>query len=798
MSNFFGNLRHAARSLSRAPASSLTIVLTVALGIGGTTAVFAIIQGVLLQPLPYPEPEQLVVVRTDVSGSSWGFSVADYLALEEQQTSFEDVALMRSGSMTWVGGEGAVLVSSRRVTPSFFRVLGIQPVLGRTFTQEEGKPQGGAPVIVTYGFWKSKLGGDPDVLGKTLQLDGAARTVVGLLPSAGGTFETGRDVFTPLQLEPPTRKGPFFYTAIGRLRRDVSRSVAATELHRINDRIFPMWQDSWTQRGSTWVMTDLKEAIVGDVGNVLLMTLGAVALVLLIACANTANLLVSRGSGQRRELAIRAALGASRGRLLWLLLSQAVLLALMGVAAGSALAALGIRATVNVGSDFIPRTNEIGFSPPVVLFLAVVTLASIAMFALIPSFQCSRIDPGRDLHMAGRGTTSGRGISRLRRALVASQFAITTPLLIGAVLLGVSLGQLHRVDTGFDPERVLTAGLVLPAEVDDPQSTWKRIAERVRMIPGVEAAGVSNGRPPAEYSWGNNFVLEDQPVPPGESQPTVPWLVVTPEYFDALGVRLVEGQMFKPDDESALEVLVDQTWARRFYPDRSPVGRRFRHGGCTGEGCDWWTVSGVVEDVRYTGLDNPGEGTMYMGFHLNPEPFAYLVMRTTVDPLSVLPSLRRMVRDVVPDAPIVQVATGRELIAGALFEPRYLSLLIGAFAGVALLLSLVGVHGVMVFFVQQHRKDIGTRIALGGTPSAVAGGVLQSTMRLVTAGTLIGVAGAFMLTRFLRSMLFGVVALDPTTFVGVALLLMGMGLVACLVPAARAARLNPMTTLREE
>jgi putative ABC transport system permease protein len=656
-------------------------------------------------------------------------------------------------------------------------------------------------VVVSHGLWARRLGGDETAVGRPIRLDGTDYTLVGVLPREVGPLEHKKEFFAAAQWATPSRKGPFFITAVGRLRRDVGRAAAEAELRAINQRIFPLWQASYQDRKATWAAMDLKEYVVGNVGTILLVVLGAVGFVLLIACTNAANLLVARATHRGRELAVRSALGASRGRLLQHLLSESVVLALGAALLGLALAALGIRLATTLGADYLPRTQEIGLHRPVLAFLAAITVGGGLLFGLVPSLHglSARLD--RALGSGGRSATDAVGPRRLRRALVVAQFAVATPLLIAAGLLTASLARLERVDPGFDGRGVISAGLFLPAGSYPDTAVpgfWVQARTRVESLPGVRSVAFSNARPPNEVPDINNFDLEDHPTPLGQSQPALPFVTATPEYFQVLGLRLVRGRLFDERDAEAQAppvVVVDQAWADRFFPGQDPVGRRFRAGGCTT--CPWTTVVGVVSAVKYSGLDHPDQGTVYV-----PMPSGlrsrYFVARTSVDPGSVLPSLRQAVRDLDPRLPLTNVATLEELRADSLEVPRYLSVLVGAFASVALLLSVVGVYGVMSYFVQQQLRDIGIRMALGAQPSSVVRMVVGHGMRVVALGVLAGIGGGLALTRFLSSLLFEVAATDTRTFAAVSTLMLVVALLACLLPARRAAGVDPARILRQD
>lgn len=797
------DLRGSARSLIKIPGLSLTIVATVGLGIGATAAVFAVVHTVLLKPLPYPEPGRLVRIYTDSPPNRWPLSVVDYQAIAEQQTAFESVAAFQNRIVTFNLDEVAERIWVRFVSPDYFPLLGIRPLHGRAFVPADAVLGAEPTAVLAHGFWRQRLGGDPDAIGSPIKLDGKDYRVIGVLTPDTGPLEARREVFPILQMEPPRRKGPFFLGVLGRLRSDTEPSVAEEELRAINARIFPLWKSSYSDSTATYGSETLHEYVVGDVGWRLLILLGAVGFVLLIASANATNLLVARGTQRGRELAMRAALGASRGRLLQHLLSESALLALGAAALGLVLARVAIDAVAGSGSSFVPRAAEISSSGPVLWFTLAVTLGGGLLFGLIPSLQVTRSHLEKELHRGGRAT-GDRGTERVRRMLVASQFAVAVPLLIGAGLLLTSFTRLQRVDPGIDQENLLTMRIALPrADYEDAAAVtafWDELTARLGALPGVVAVGHGSGRPPQEVDMLNNFNLEDDPTPPDQAEPVVPWPVVSPQYFRALGIPLLRGRLFdERDRDGAPQVaVVDQGWVQRFSPDKDPIGRRFYSGGCNRPECPLTTVIGVVGDVKYLGLDVPAQGTIYQPLMQNTWWGQVLFVRTTVDPLSVLPAIRTVVRESDPAVPLSGVATMDELVQEALNSPRNFLVLIAAFAAVALLLAAIGIYGVMSYFVQQHTRDIGIRMALGGSRGAVLRLVVGQGMGLVVLGAGIGIVGALALARLMSSMLFEVSPTDAVTYVSVTAGLVATALVACAVPARRAAGLDPAATLREE
>lgn len=800
--NLWRDLKHSVRSLVRSPVLTATILLTVGLGIGATTAIFSIINAVLIQPLPYPDAGNLVRIYTDAPPNRWPLSVADYRALEDQQTSFSAVAGYDNATATFNSGDVAERVSGKFVTWDYFSVLGVAPLHGRTFNEFDGKPESEPTVVVSHAFWSRHLGGDVGAIGQSISLDGRSYTVVGVLPPIVGPFEQQRDFFAATEWQPPPRKGPFFITALARLKPGTERAVATDELRAINRRIFPIWQDSYQDQGASWDMMDLKELVVGDVRTTGLLVFGAVLLLLLIAANNAANLLLARATQRGRELAVRAALGASRSRLLQHMLSESAVLALGGLLVGLGVMIGAMRLLASKGAEYIPRAEEIVADGAVLWFLIAVTLLGGLVFGLIPSFSGAKLRLEQALRAGGRSATDSARPRRMRRALVASQFAIAAPLLIGAGLLIGSLARLQRVDPGFDTHNILVASVYLPEaaypEIHDIHAFWDQALERVGALPGVESVELGDALPPTRVATINNFNLEDKPTPPGQTEPATPWIEVTSGYFDALGILLTEGRLFNELDEvnSPPVVVVDGAWADRFFPNESVVGKRFVSGGCST--CPMTTVVGVVSNVKYIGLDDPGTGTIYWPMKRGPKRFSFFLVKTSIDPMSVLPTLRSVIRELDPSLPLSNVTTIDESVADSLQAPRYLTVLAGAFAAVALLLSVVGIYGVMSHHVQQHTKDIGIRIALGGGPKRVLGEVVWQGLQLAVAGVLVGMAGAFYLTRFMSNLLFGVGTSNMLTYTAVAILMLSVALVACMLPARRAAAVDPVRSLRDE
>jgi putative ABC transport system permease protein len=805
------DLRIAIRGLLRAPVLAVTIVATVGLGIGATAAIFAILDAALLRPLPYANPQQLVRIFTDAPPYRFRFSVADYLALAAQQTTFTRVAAYADRPMTYTDGISAERLRGRQVSWTYFDTLGITPALGRTFTAADGKPGAPPVAVVSQQFWRQRLNGAADAVGKSVRLDSIDYAVVGVLPASTGPLERAQDYFVAAQWDTPRRKGPFFITAIGRLPDPAKLDGARAELRAINRRIFPIWQSSYQDAKATWGLMDLKIYLAGEFRGIARLALGAVALVWLIACVNASNLLVARVTSRRRELAVRAALGASRARVVRYLLAESAVLAVAAAALGLLLAWIGIGLARTAGAPYIPRAAEIAFGGRTLFVLIGVTLCSALMFGLIPAVHGAGGPVSDGLRSLGRSSTGSLGVRRLRGVLVGCQFAVATPLLVVAGLLVVSLARLGRVDLGFDTHNVLTGAILLPAAQygDDAKvvTLWERLKTQVAALPGVTGVAFTDSRPPDDAGNQNNFDLEASPAQSGQSQPVTTWVDVSPEYFRLFGSKLVEGRLLDARDgltTSASVVVVDEPWARRFFPGQSAVGKRLKGGGCST--CDWTTVVGVVSAVKYDGLQSPDQGTVFTPMTETGKGIAdafsarsrYILVRGAVTPASLLPQIRKVLHDLDPDLPFSRASTIDELVGDSLQQPRGLSMLVGALAVVALVLSVVGIYGVMAHYVHQQAKDISIRLALGGSPRGVMTLMVRRGMTLVAWGVAAGLAAAVVFARLMATLLFGVSPGDPLTFSAVTALMLGGALVACGIPALRAAAVEPAEVLRTD
>jgi predicted permease len=787
------DIRYSLRSLIRVPTLALTIVLTVGVGLGATAAMATIVRSVVINPLPYDGANKLYWIYTDAKPFRFRFSVVDYRALERDHPTFSGIAAYQSTEATLTTGDVVERVAVKSVTGSYFPLLGQHAEVGRVFSDADDTAREQIAVL-NYAFWSTRFGKDHSIVGRTITLDGESVQVVGVLQQTPGPLEHTADVFVAQRWPEPKRKGPFLTTAIARLRDGVSEAAALDALHATNKRLFPIWQSSYQSDKATWGLLPLRDRVVGNVASTLLFVLGAVGCVLLIACANAVNLLIGRALQRSRELAIRTALGASRARVLQHVLIESSVLTIVAGVVGFGVAAGALKLVATYGGDYIPRIDEIGMSAPTIGLLLMLTALAGVVIGLIPAVHSTRTRMDSALRSSTRSATDGPAARRVRNLLVSLEFALAMPLLAASGIVLISLNQLGRVPVGIDTDRLLTASISLagPRYADAGQRAefWKSAVQRLSAIPGVESAAIADSRPPNEAGNRNNFDLEDHP---SANQPTCIWVGASPAFFKTAGLRLDRGRLL--DDQSLKndEVVVDRVWANRFFPGQEVVGRRFKNGGCTD--CAWTTVVGQVTDARWGGLATEQDGTVY--FPLVDVPNAFAVIRASGDPSSLVAPLRAAVRELDPSLPLTSVETGQDLMDGELATPTYLSVLTAVFAATALILSIVGIYGVMTHFVQQHARDIGIRVALGGEPAQVRRMIIMRGLKLVAAGVAAGVLVAVAAGRYLSSLAFGVSATDPRVIGLVAFALILIAAAACLIPARRASRVDPAEILRE-
>ena len=804
MQALWQDLRYGARMLLKKPGFTLIATLTLELGIGANTAIFSVVNAVLLRPLPYPEHERLMQIflhNPETPSGRGGYGNADFQALRERNRSFEKIAAISSGNNFSLTGSGAPeQVIGAVVTAEFFDALGIRPQRGRTFLAGDDKPGSPRTVVVSHGFWEKRLSSNPSAVGQTVTLNDESFTVIGVTPPDFRFTAFGpAELWTALRLDPPRARPPYFLRVIGRLKPGVSAEQAQAEVSAICDQVQQQYPNS---RSKVARVESFKRAIVGDAQLSLFVLLGAVFFVLLISSVNVANLLLARATEREREIAVRSALGASRLRLIRQALTESVLLALIGGTLGWLLAQWGVDLIVALSPEDLPRFDEISVDGRVLGFTLLVTCFSGLVFGLAPALQSSQVDLNMTLKEGGRSGAEGFRRRRLRELFIVSEFALALLLLVGAGLMIRSFLRLQRVNPGFDPDRALAAQIILPQsryrEAAKVGAFQQQLLQRVRALPGVQAASVSMSLPPDLLMMRNPFAVEGQTPAPGQSQPTAEQLLVSPDYFRTLGIRRHAGRDFTDADNSAAPfvVIINEALARQYFPHQDPVGKRLQTGDYSPRG-QWLTIVGVVADVKYSGLREDIQPALYTPFLQNLWwRSMYLAVKAGGDPLSLINSVRNEVWAVDRDLPVTQIKTMDQLMSESVAEPRVYTTLLGIFGAVALLLAAIGIYGVMAYAVTQRTREIGVRLALGAQTGAVLRLVISGGMKLALLGTAIGLLAAFALTRLMSKLLFGVSATDPVTFALIALLLVWVALLACWIPAQRATKVDPMIALR--
>lgn len=799
MNTLFQDLRFAWRSLSKRPAFTIVAVLSLALSIGANTAIFSVINAVLLRPLPYTEPDRLVDLYESFPQGYGSVSPANFRDWREQNNAFSQLTAHMSGDLNLQGVSNPERLSAEFASDNLFGLLGVKPMLGRTFVAGEDRP--GAPhvVVLSDGLWHRRFGADPAVIGKTITLSGDPYTIVGVMPDRFRfPASVKRDLWAPLQLDPKmdALRGSHWLAAIGRLRPGVQLTTAEAQMHQIAARLAARYPAD--QKDRSVVIIPLRQDLTGTVRPALLVLLGAAGLVLLIACANMANLLLARATDRRREVAVRLALGAQRARLIRQFLTESVLLALMGGVVGLVLAYGGAGTLLRMAGSSIPFGSDVAFDPAVFAFLLIVAAATGVIFGLVPALQATQVDLQSDLKEGGGKGSVGRGRQRFRNLLVVSETALALVLLVSAGLLMRAFLKLQNTDTGMVTQNVLTMHVSVPPQKYDSTVSarfYQPVLQGVGAIPGVRAVGLISLLPLQESYANGQFVIQGRaPDKPGD-EPFAEKRIVSPGYFGALGIPVVKGRNFSEQDaaNAAPVLLVNQALVRKYFNDSDPIGRRIQISDSV-----WAPIVGVIADVHESRLDRPSAPTLYGSFLQLPQNDMTLVIGTTVSATSITPAVRSAIHAVDPDQPVYNVKTMDDVVAASVSNTRFSFWLLGTFAAIALALAAAGIYGVMSYTVTQRTREIGIRIALGARHSAVTQLIVRHGMSLAIAGLAIGTVIALALTRVLASMLYGASATDPATFAGVALLLGIVALVASYVPARRAAAVDPVIALRSE
>ena len=801
--NVVRDVTYGTRVLVKNYAFTIVVILTLALGIGANTAIFSFANGILLRPLPYPQSDRLAVIdeiALKEGGNPIGVSYPNFLDWREQNTVFEGMAShFGTSRFSMTAGGTPSAIRGSRVTYGLFEVLHVSPILGRTFAANEDRPDEDAVVIISYDLWQRSFGGDPNVIGQKIMISSRPRTVIGVMPR-GFRFPEVSDIWVPLafttQMYTRTDHG---LETIARLKDGVTIAQAQTEMNTIAARILE--QNPVTNEGLGVTVTSLRQNLSGSYHDALLILLGVVGFVLLVACVNVANLMLARATARQKEFALRAALGASRWRIIRQLLFESLLLAIAGGALGFVLSIWALHLLLTAIPGDLPFWMNFGLDLRVLGFTLAITLLTGLIFGAVPALQTSRVDLNDTLKEGGRGNSGVR--NRARSLLVVSEIAMSLVLLVGAGLMVQSFLRLRRVNIGLDPKNVLTATLVLPrakyTQEEQRSAFFKQLVERVRTLPGVEAASATGTLPLGGNNWGRSLTVEGYPVLSVGQAPSIQHTVVTPGYFRTMGITLLAGRDFNDADnkDSQDVTIIDERLARQYWPNQSPLGKRVRFGPPE-DNEPWHTIVGVVSAVRHQRMQEETRPSVYLPHQKIPSSGMTLVARTSTNPREFIGAVRREVAQLDPDLPVSEVATMEEVVAESIWQPRLYALLFAVFAGGALLLALIGIYGVMAFLVQTRTHEIGVRMALGATARDVFRLIVGRGMKLTALGVVIGIGGAIALTRLIHSLLFNTSTTDPFTFIFISLLLCLAAFFACYLPARRAAKVDPLVALRYE
>ena len=823
--------RYAARMLRKNPGLTVVAALSLSLGIGAVSTIFSFINGTMLRPLPYKDPERLVILDETAlkrGVSSMNVSFPNFLDWRAQNKSFEDIGCYTTGGFAIGAGGSSThpgvgpmnaepeMLQGAFVSEGTFEVLGIAPILGRTFTAEEDQPDHDLVVILSYSLWQRRFGGDPNVLGQTVLLNNRPRVVIGVMPK-GFQFPEVAEAWGPLALTPKQfTRTDHGLDSIARLKPGVTLQQAQAEMISVAASIEE--QNPVTNEGLSVNVIDLRESLVGDYKKALLILLGVVGFVLLIACVNVANLLLARATSRQKEIAIRAALGANRKRIFRQLLTESLLLGVISGVIGFVLAMWGMDLLLAAIPIDIPFWMRFDLDGRVVGFTAACSFLTGFVFGTVPALEDSNPDLNETLKEGGRGAgTSGR--QRLRNALVVGEIALSMVLLVGAGLMMRSFIGLQHVNSGIKPEGVLTLNIGLPGakykSAEQRLTFFQQMLDRVRALPGVQSAATNSGLPLSGSNWGRSLTVEGFPVLSVGEAPMINHCVISPDYFKTMGIPILKGRDFNerdraPEKGSQVAVrgeaqpgasngvtIIDERLAREYWPDQDPIGKRIRFGPPE-DNEPWHTIVGVVGDVRHERLDASTRMSVYLPHAQVPIGGSRLVIRTDGRPESLINAVRAQVRGLDADLPITRVMPMTEVIARSVWKERLYTALFGVFAAVALILATVGIYGVMSYAVTQRTREIGLRMALGAQRGDVLKLVVGHGVLITATGLAAGVAAAIALTRLMSSLLFSVTATDPITFIAVSVILAGVALTACFVPARRAARVDPMVALRYE
>jgi putative ABC transport system permease protein len=796
------DVRYALKILAKDPGFTVVAVLALALGIGANTAIFSVVNAVLLRPLPFNEPDRVVTIRLDHAQLNFHGALAPYPDVadwRQQSHSFEVMAACSPISANLITRDEPMLASLWRVNASLFPMLGLRMALGRGFLPEEDQAGAARVVILSHSLWQGRFGSDAGLVGRSVVIDGSPYTVVGIMAPGFKLDGEPADLYTPIALSEAHNRGDeWTYLAYARLKRGVSVKQAQTDLDTIERRLEQ--EQEREIKGWSPHVWGMREFMARNVRLSLVVLFVAVVLVLLIACANVANLLLARIGSRQREISIRRALGAARWRVVRQLLTESVLLALLGGAGGALLAYGGVAALSALGTEELPMLKQSHLDLPLFGFTMLISLATGLALGIAPALAASRTNVQEALKEGGGTSTEGRGKNRLRRALIVSEVALALLLMVGATLMIRSLLKLQEVNPGFNPSGVLTASINLPAlKYSKPEQQiafYRQLEQRLEAMPGVTAAGMTSVLPLTGNNVGWGLLIEGRPVSGPADVPVLSVRMVNTRYFQAMQIPLLQGRLLTETDarESPRVLLVNQTMARRYWPNQDPIGKRVG----TGKKEDWMSVVGVVGDVHHMSLSQEPDAEIFLPFAQSPQLTMMLTIRTASDPLRLASALRRAVRELDPEQPLAHLATMEQYHAGSYASKRFSTLLLGVFAAAALVLATTGIYGVMSFSVTRRAHEIGIRMALGARRADVLRMVVGQGTVLALIGMALGLTAAFALTRLIGSLLYGVRATDPLAFLAVSLILVADAALASYLPARRASKVDPVVALRSE
>jgi putative ABC transport system permease protein len=811
MSGLFQDLRYALRQLRKSPGFAVVAVTTLALGIGANSAIFSVIDAVLLRPLPFHDPSRLVAVKTTEPGrlDNIGVSYPAFLDWRSRNHVLDGISAFRVDDFTITGRAEPAHLTGAVVSANMFSVLGVAPVIGRDFVPAEDNPTAtGLPIMLSHSLWQNRFGSDPNIAGQSLTVDGNPFTVVGVMP-AGFQFPVQRtpvEFWTTIALDaqgsnPMTaQRGAAYLDAIARLKPQVALATAQTEMSELQSAVNMQYPEN---RPKGISIVSEADAVVGDMRRGLYILFGAVGLVLLIACANLANLLLARATARNREISVRSALGATRWMIVRQLLTESLLLAVAGAAAGLGLASWGVRILTALAPDDLPRITESGLNLQVLIFTTLVAIFTGILFGLVPALQAAKPDLAASLKEGGRSGTETVTRSRLRSALITTEMALAIVLLVAAGLLLRSLLGLGKVDPGFAKNHVITFGLDLPGRYGQPERVefYRSLLAQVRATPGVHSASAAFPLPLSAGDVKTSFEVEGRPVK-GSELPVTTLHVIDNDYFLTLGIPLLRGRAFNLQDDAegaTPVVIISQTLAKQAFFGEDPIGRRIKPDISSGKNnAPMRVVVGVAGDVKAEGLGSPSIAESYVPYAQLPFAPMSVVVRTEIAPANMVPTLTTEVQSLDSALPLLHIKTLDEYVSDSIVGTRFEAVLLGTFGILAFLLTAVGLYGVISYTVAQRTRDIGIRLALGADRNAILGMVVKNGTLLAGAGTLIGLATAFLLTRLIASLLYGVGPTDPLTFLCVPIALIAVAMLASYVPARRAAKVDPMVALRYE